>query len=105
MEWSEKNVDWVKLVTDIQQEVDANKKNLEHKRLKEIQHHLDYGEFAFAFEFLMLDIMEFEMPKLHMSKERAIEIGLTLDLNISEECLYDIKFWEKFMTFLGETSS
>jgi hypothetical protein len=94
MTWATKNLDWQQLVTDIQSEINANKEKIPEDRIKCIQHYLDHDEYAMAFEFLYLEIIERNGATCTLGKEKAQKIALMLDLD--KEMNYDQAFWKKF---------
>lgn len=99
MTWATKNLDWKKLVLEIQKEIDANSRIIPNDRIEWIQHYLDHDEYAMSFEFLYLEVMEREGAICSLGKKKAEEVGRLLDLD--KETHYDNDFWKKFMEFLS----
>lgn len=99
MSWAEKDVDWKELANSIQAEINVSKYWLQTEKAQWIQHYFDHGEYAIAFEFLFLELIENNKILYSMNARRAKEIGLILDLDKEQQ--YDENFWTKFLSFLS----
>ena len=100
MTWAGKNCDWKKLVETLQSEIDANSNVIPTARLSDIQHYLDHDEYSMAFEYLYLEIMERPNSHFTLGEAKALEIALFFELNDTDACWVDYRFWAKFQDFL-----
>jgi len=100
MAWGSKERDWSALVSDIQQEISANRHILPPIHLESIQHYLDHGEYSMAFEYLYLEIMERPNSQRTLGSEKVREIALFFELNDENECMVDHRFWPKLEAYL-----
>jgi hypothetical protein len=68
-------------------------------RREDIIHYFDVGEYEFAFEYIMLEVIERNIIIINDEKIIMKKLAFSLKMN-KNECNDDF-FWEKFSKYMG----
>ncbi len=91
---------WEAIISDIESEINANRKVIPESRMSDIQHYLAHDEYGMAFEYLYLEIMEREDSRFELGSDRAVELAIFFKLDNEDECMIDPEFWVKLQEYI-----
>ena len=93
------HIAWESLKRKIGRELDAHRQRIPAERVADIEHYLDHGEYAMAFEYLFLELIDAQCPAATLS---PTEVRKMADLlNLQNETNYDQNFKANLERFLA----